>query len=179
VLFAVGAGIAPDKKPRGLATDGRLAAVVHGGPESGALLVGADGKLSIVRASEMEVIDPHSDMLELPIVLWDGKPEAVSGDAVEPRAAVGWSPAGRVLIARGSVASAGPLAYALARAGCTRALSLDRGVRVSTFLDRAGTASPPRGRYDESVLYAISATVRPRGFHFQPSTLVAQGASGK
>jgi hypothetical protein len=179
VLFAVGAGIAPEKKPRGLATDGRLAVVVHGGADSGALLVGADGMLSIVRATDVEVVDGHSDMLELPIVLWDGKAEVVASGAVETRAAIGWSPGGRVVVARGALSSAGPLADALARAGCTRALSLDRGVPVSTFLDRSGTANPPRGRYDESVLYAISATLRPRGFRFDPSPLVAQGVSGK
>jgi hypothetical protein len=179
VLFAVGAGIAHDKRPRGLATDGRLAVVVHGGAESGALLVGPDGKLSIVRASAAEVVESHFDMLELPIILWDGKPEPPVAGEVGPRAAVGWSPGGRALIARGSLASTGPLADALARAGCTRALSLDRGVRVSSVFDRAGTSSPPRGRYDETVLYAISATLGPRGFRFEPSTLVAQGAGGK
>jgi hypothetical protein len=118
-------------------------------------------------------------MLELPIVLWDGKPEAIAIGAVEPRAAIGWSPAGRVVLARSALSSAGPLADALARAGCTRALSLDRGVRVAPFLDRSGTANPPRGRYDESVLYAIAATLHPRGFRFEPSTLVAQGVNGK
>jgi hypothetical protein len=179
VLFAVGAGIAREKSPLGLATDGRLAVVVHGGADSGALLVGPDGKLSIVRATDVQAVDPHTDMLELPMILWDAKPESPPGGAVEPRAAVGWNPAGRVVIARGSLSSAGPLAEALARAGCTRALSLDRGVRLSSFLDRAGTPDPPRARYDESVLYAISAPLRPRAFHFEPSTLVAQGANNK
>jgi hypothetical protein len=179
VLFAVGVGIAPDKRPRGLATDGRLAVVVHGGADSGVLTVGADGKLSIVRAADVDVVDGHSDMLELPIVLWDGKAVATSAGAIEPRAAVGWSPSGRVILARGALSSAGPLADALARAGCTRALSLDRGVHLATFFDRAGTASPPRARYDETVLYAISATLRARGFRFDPSALVAEGANGK
>jgi hypothetical protein len=117
-------------------------------------------------------------MLELPIVLWDGKPEAtMTGPATAPpapRAAIGMAPGGRVLIARGTVASAAPLVEVLVRAGCTRALALDRGARATGFFDRAGTASPPRGRYEESVLYAVATPLRPRAFRFDPSTLVAQ-----
>jgi len=166
VLFAVGAGIALEKKPRGLATDGRLAVPLHGGAESGALVVGSDGTLAMVRATDAGPLGAHDDMLELPIVLWDGKVEASPNGAVEVHAAIGLAPSGRVLIARGSFAGAAPLAEALARAGCTRALSLDRGARASAFLNRAGTDDPPRGRYDESVVYAIAASLRPRGFRF-------------
>src|SRR5207237_4484153 len=128
--------------PRGLATDGRMAVPVHGGAESGVLLVARDGKLSLVRATDVataDVVDAHADMLELPIILWDRKPQAIGGGAVEARSAVGWAPSGRVVIARGSLSSPGPLADALAHAGCTRALWLDRGGHASAFLDRAGT----------------------------------------
>jgi len=176
VLFAVGAGIAPEKHPRGIATDGRLAVPVHGGAEWGALLVGPDGKLSMLRADQVPTIDAHEDMLEVPVALWDGaaQPAISPPGPVQPRAAIGQTPSGRVLLARGSFASAAPLAEALARAGCTRVLSLDRGLNATAFLDRAGTASPPRGRYAESVLYAEAASLRPRAFRFDPSTLVAQ-----
>jgi len=171
VLLAVGAGVAVEKKPRGIATDGRLAVPIHGGAESGALLVGQDGRMDIVRGSDAGNPGLHDDMLELPIVLWDGRPVPIASGpfdagAVEPRAAIGLAASGRVLIARGVVASAAPLADALARAGCTRALSLDRGARATAFVSRAGTSDPPRGRYDESVVYAIAAPLRPRGFRF-------------
>jgi hypothetical protein len=166
VLLAVGAGIALEKRPRGLATDGRLAVPVHGGAESGALVVSADGKLAMVRAPDAQGTGAHEDMLELPIVLWDGKSEAAPVGPVEPRAAIGVAPSGRVLIARGAFSSAAPLADALGRAGCTRALSLDRGAFATAFIDRAGTVAPPRGRYDESVIYAIATPLKPRGFRF-------------
>jgi Phosphodiester glycosidase len=165
-LLAVGAGIALGKKPRGISTDGRLAVPVHGGAESGALVVGQDGKLVLVRATEAEIDGPHDDMLELPILRWDGKPYPSAEGAVAPRAAIGVTPSGRVVIVRGSFASAAPLGEALARAGCSSALSLDRGAGASAFTNRAGTAYPPRGRYDESVLYAIATSLRPRGFRF-------------
>jgi phosphodiester glycosidase len=170
-LLAVGTGIAVDKKPRGIATDGRLAVPIHGGAEAGALLVGQDGRLAIVRGIDAGTPGAHDDMLELPVIVWDGKPVPtgsgpVDGGPVEPRAAIGLAPSGRVVIARGPVASAAPLADALARAGCTRALSLDRGARATGFVSRAGTSDPPRGRYEESVIYAIAVPLRPRGFRF-------------
>jgi hypothetical protein len=179
VLLAVGAGIALDKRPRGIATDGRLAVPVHGGDESGALVVHDDGSIAMVRSKEIPPVDPHGDLVELPVVLWDGKQQPAgigTAGAVQPRAAIGMTASGRVLLARGSFASVEPLAEALARAGCTRALSLDRGAHATAFLDRAGSSSPPRGKYEETVLYAMATPLRPRGFRFDPSTLVAQTA---
>jgi len=172
VLFAVGAGVAVDKRPRGLATDGRLAVPVHGGVDSGVLVVGDDGALSIVRATEGSVaVDAHGDLLELPIVLWDGAAQPATAGAVTPRSAIGLTAGGRVLFARGAFASAAPLAEALSRAGCTRALALDRGAGATAFLDRTGSPSPPRARYDETVLYAVATPLRPRGFRFDAATV--------
>jgi hypothetical protein len=151
-LFAAGMGVALDKRPRGIATDGRLAVPVHGGFGSGA----------------------HTDMVELPIVLWDGvRPPTPSGP-VAPRAAVGVTPGGRVLFARGILPNQAPLADALLSAGCTRALALDRGAHATAFFHRAGTDAPPRARYDETVIYAIASTLAPRAFHFTASAPTAQ-----
>jgi hypothetical protein len=131
--------------------------------------------LRIERADDdAPVLGGHDDMAELPIVLWDGNvstlPHASSpfgeAGALAPRAALGVTATGRILVARGSFASAAPLAQALARAGCVRALLLDRGLHATAFLDRAGTASPPRAGYEESVLYAVGSPLRPRGFAF-------------
>jgi hypothetical protein len=75
-------------------------------------------------------------------------------------------------VARGVLASAAPLAHTLARAGCVRAVLLDRGTHAAGFLDRAGTSDPPRARYDESVLYALGSPLHPSGFRFDASTPV-------
>ncbi len=175
VLLALGAGVALDRHPRGIATDGRVAVPVHGGAESGVIVVGDDGHLSIARASESPAAAAHGDLLELPLLLWDGAEQpATAPGPVQPRAALGLTPGGRVVLARGAFASAGPLAEALVRTGCTRAVALDRGAHATAFLDRAGGPSPPRGRYEESVLYAIATSLRPRGFRFEASTLFAQ-----
>jgi hypothetical protein len=82
-------------------------------------------------------------------------------------------------LARGSFSSAAPLAEGLARAGCARALSLDRGLQATGFLDRSGTASPPRGRYVETTLYAIGRPLSPRAFRFDPVTTVDKTARPK
>jgi hypothetical protein len=169
VLFAAGLGVAPDKSPRGLATDGRLAVPVYGGADWGAIVVGDQGHMTIARAADVQAVDGHGDMIELPIVLWDGEARQLPRGPIVPRTAIGATPTGRVVLARGAFSSAAPLAEALARAGCTRVLALDRGARATAFLDRAGTENPPRGRYDESVLYAVATPLAPRAFRFDPA----------
>jgi hypothetical protein len=171
VLLAATMGVASEKRPLGLATDGRLAVSMRGGAESGALVVGDDGQLGIVRADEAPAPGAHTDLAELPLVLFDGKAVvAAAAGPVQARAALGLGPDGRVLLARGTFASAAPLGEALARAGCVRAVALDRGTRAGALVDRSGTPRPPLARYDESVLYATGAPLRPRGFRFEPTT---------
>jgi len=182
VLMAVGAGIALDKHPAGIATAGRVAVPLHGGADSGAIVVGPDGRMSVVRSSDPPALDPQrGELLELPLLLWEGKPVASSRVAgpSQLRAAVGMTASGRVLFARGTVSRESALAEVLARAGCTRALLLDRGAQATGFLDRAGTPSPPRGRYDESVLYAVASPLPSRAFRFDAANLVAQGSKSR
>ncbi len=178
VLFATGLGVAEEKRPRGLATGGKLVMPMHGGAGSAALVASADGTLSIVRAEEVGEITPGQDFAEVPLLLDRGEPIASShprstvGSA--SRAALGITAEGRVLLARGLVLSDAPLADALKRAGCIRAVLLDRGARATPFVDRAGGASPPRARYDVSVLYAVAKPMKPRSFRFEPQTTLAQ-----
>lgn len=178
VLLAATLGFAPEKHPLGLATDGRLAVSMHGGTDAGALVAAPDGKLSILRADEAAVAD-RADLVELPLVVYDGHPVAAPSGPVELRSALGTTPTGRVLIARGSFAGFEPLAEALIHAGCDRAVALDRGSHTTATLDRAGTPRPPLAHYDESVLYALGAPLRPRGFRFDPTNPVAAAPTNK
>ncbi len=176
VLLAAGLGVAHERRPLGLATDGRLAVTVRGGAGFAVLVVNGEGRLSLARAEEAPVLEAHDDLVELPVAAWDGRASAAAdvprsaGAPAVPRSALGVMPSGRILVARGSFATFKPLAEALVRAGCTRAVALDRGLHASAFVDRAGTASPPRARYDESVLYAVGAPLRPNGFRFEAAT---------
>jgi hypothetical protein len=174
VLLAVGLGIAHERHPLGLATDGRLAAPVRGGTDDGVIGVGADGQLTIARADAAPAIGAHDDLVELPLALWEGKAVTLPLGPPFARAVLGTTVSGRVLVARGTAASAAPLTDALVRAGCTRAVLLDRGSHTPAFLDRAGTAQPPRARYDESVLYAVGSPLHPKGFRFDASAPVAK-----
>jgi hypothetical protein len=177
VLLAVGMGTAPDRRPLGLATDGRLTVVLRGTPDLGVLTVSGDGQIDIARADDAPPLAAHGDAAELPMLLWDGKrvgPTPTPGEAEGLRGAIGITPEGRVVVARASVTTADPLAAALAAAGCSRALLLDRGLHATGRIDRAGTDHPPHARYEETVLYAVGLPLRPRGFHFEASTLIAQ-----
>jgi len=172
-LLAVGLGVSGEKHPLGLATSGRMAVAVRGGPGAGAIAVDGDGRIAVVRAEDAPILGDRDDLVELPLLLWDGQAVASASGPVAPRVALGVTPSGQIIFARGAFASAAPLAEALLRAGCARAVSLDRGTEATALLDRAGTA-PLRTRYEQSVLYAIAAPLRPRGFRFEAATLVAQ-----
>ncbi len=187
VLFAAGLGAASDKRLRGLATDGRQVYAESGGSPDAptALLVARKGEpialTPITGTRDPEPLAPHDDVVELPLVLDSDAvlPAAFARGAQAPRAALGLTREGRVVIARGSFASHAPLATALARIGCTRAVALDRGTYATALVDRAGTAAQPRARYDQSVLYAIATPMKPRGFRFEPRVPLAQAAPHK
>jgi hypothetical protein len=187
VMMSVGLGHATEKHPRGLATDGKLvypiAALTPGGERLGELallVVQPNGSLSISKAEELSSISAHMDISEMPLVL-DGDKVLDGHKSVElqPRAALGITRNGRVLVARATLTSDEPLASALRRAGCTRAVALDRGAHSPGFLDRAGTVTPPRGRYDDTVLYALARPMAPRAFRFEPDSTLAEAGHAK
>lgn len=175
VLLAAGLGAAPDKRPLGLAIDGRIAVAMRGDPDLATAIVSADGALTLERAPLISALGSHDDWVELPVLLWEGQRFSEGRAPLVPlaRAALGLTGAGRVVIARGVLTSNVPLADALAAVGCTRAVLLDRG-RASGSVDRAGTSAAPRARYDESVLYAMGVPFTPRAFRFEMPTTVAQ-----
>jgi hypothetical protein len=188
VIVAVGLGRATDKHPRGLATDGRLAyplAALRDGAsvagELGVLVAGANGALSIVAAEELTSVSPHTDVAELPLVLDKGAVAmgAKRSGPIEARAALGTTASGRVIVARGTFASNAPLAEALLRAGCTRAVALDRGSHSPPFLHRAGSDTPPRARYEDCVLYALALPLAPRAFRFEADSTVAEAGRAR
>jgi hypothetical protein len=185
VVLAVGLGHAQEKHPRGLATDGRLSFPLRGGDGSadvvarGAVLVAdADGQLALVRTDDLTAVGTHVDLAELPLVLEDGlaPPDARKAGPASLRGALCIAPDGAVLIARGTLATDAPLGEALARVGCRRAVSLDRGAHVAPAMLRAGTNSPPRGRSEESTLYVLASPMKPRAFRFEAQTTLAQVA---
>ena len=177
VLFALTLGVSDAKRLRGLATDGRVALPMSSAEHSAALVASEDGQLTIAGARELASVPAHVDAVELPLLIDDGKVLAASHAGSRARAALGLTTAGRVYVARimsagvgaGAGAGAGVEAMAemLKRAGCARAVLLDRGAGVHGSVFRAGTATPPRSRYEETTLYAMGKPLLPRGFRFE------------
>jgi hypothetical protein len=166
-LMAIGLGASDEKRPLGLATDGKLAVPMRGGADWAALVVRPDGTLSIQRAFDGATLTPATDVAELPLVLYDGA-KISSELAGSARAALGTTSDGRVLLARSG--GDAPLAEVLAKAGCTRVVLLDRGAGVPSFVHRSGLGAAPLARYDETVLYAIATPMKPRAFRFDATT---------
>ena len=191
VLFSVGLGVSPEHRPRGLATDGRMVLPLRalkdttaGEPlpaSAGVLVAQADGSLAIQRASELASVAPHVDFVEVPLLLDDGQPVVGAakgvGAGAGDRAVLGTTRSGRVLVARGESTSEAALVETLRRAGCTRVVGLERGMRAPSFVHRAGTSTPPRARYDVTTLYAIAAPMKPRAFRFEALPALAQAAA--
>ena len=165
VLFALTLGTSDAKRLRGLATDGRIALPMSQAEQSGALVANEEGQISIVSPRTLSSVPAKSDAVELPLLLDEGK---AVGSLARARAALGLTPAGRVYVARtANESSAEALAGVLKHAGCTQAVVLDRGEGTAGALFRAGTATPPRSRYEDSTLYAMGKPLLPRGFRFE------------
>jgi hypothetical protein len=176
VLFALTLGTSETKRHRGLAIDGRSVMAMSGGERSAALVASEEGQLSIALAKELAGIPAHADAVELPLLLDDGElvPAPHQGRSRSGAdAALGTTPQGRIFVARATgPASADDLAALLKRAGCTRAVLVDRGAGTHGALFRAGTSTPPRSRYEDSTLYAIARPLLPRGFRFEATSPV-------
>jgi hypothetical protein len=169
VLFALTLGTSETRHLRGLVVDGQAVIPPSGDKNNGLLVISEDGALSIHRGGD--AVPSDGDVVELPLLLDEGAPVgtriAAHGHAI---AALGTTAAGRVFVARG--ASVDDLGAALKRAGCTRAVLLDRGVGTEGAIYRAGTSTPPRSRYEETTLYAMGKALLPRGFRFEATNPV-------
>jgi hypothetical protein len=153
VLAAIGVASGRRRQARGLVIDG-TAALPFRGDVAGALVVEV-GRVSVVRQSEAGSVS--GDATELPLTADDGKlrPEAREVGTMRPRAAACVLEDGTFVVASTTFDSDEAATSALLDLGCSRVVALDRGSHQGAFVHRAGTASPPEGRYDASVLYAI------------------------
>ena len=182
VLFALTLGTSEPKRPRGLATDGRIALPMSGAEQSAVLVASEEGLLTIGKAKDMPAAPAaRTDAVELPLLIDDGKIVTLGRSHDRSRAALGTTPAGRVYVVRAvaSATAAMDLAELLKRAGCTRAVLLDRGTGSHGIMSRAGTTTPPRSRYEETTLYAMGKPLLPRGFRFETAHPVEPPAPKK
>jgi hypothetical protein len=176
VLFALTLGTSDPKHHKGLVVDGKTAMPLLASEQSGAVVVGEDGAISIARAKDVGTIAPHADVVEMPLLIDEGEtvPAPHQGRSRSGfDSALGVTAQGRVFVARATgPASADDLAALLKRSGCVRAVLVDRGAGSHGALFRAGTPTPPRSRYEDTTLYAIARPMLPRGFRFEATSKV-------
>ena len=160
VLAAVGLGTGRKKAPRGLAMDGSIG--LKFGPGAGVLVVG-DGP---VRIDKSETFAPTSDAdaTELPLTAEEGRPlpEARVVGSMRPRAALCALGDGAVLVASTTFDTDEATTEALVDVGCTRVVALDRGSHLNAFVHRAGGATAPEARYEQTTLYVLESPMRGR-----------------
>jgi len=156
VVMSLGLGVSSERRPRGLVVAGKRVLPIADTDGVAALLADKDGHLAIVPSSDPSLAQPGIDATALPLILAGAETDRASlpfshkGSATH--AALGVTRDGRVLVARGDVDSAKPLATALKLAGCS--------------LHRAGTPDPPVARDRESTLFVLGVAMKPRSFHF-------------
>ncbi len=173
VLFALSLGVSEGRHPRGLTVDGQIVIPLSGEESIGVLGISEDGTIAI--GKEVPAVAKGADAVELPLVLDDGA--VVPHGSVSAPVVLGTAPNGRVLVGRN--ASLEDIVAALKKAGCTKAVLLDRGAGNHGAISRAGTSAPPRSRYEDTTLYAVGKALLPRGFRFEPTQPVEPPAPPK
>jgi hypothetical protein len=156
--------------------------------------------VDIVKGADRGAVPADSDTVELPLLAFDGATfqvpvtategggatpngalhaaKVVVDEVVSSRVALGITPEGRVVFARGEVTPE-VLREALLQAGCTRAVALDRGAHATGAYFRAGKPETTMPNGDETILYALATPMKPRGFRFEARTAAPLAAGGR
>jgi hypothetical protein len=164
VHFALALGDANERRGAGLRVSGSTATELK---KDGTflVLVAADTGASLVDAKELT--DTASDFVELPALVLGGKRiDAVASLGPGSRVALGTTPERRMMVASSTHASPNDLADLLIKAGCDRAVLVERGAQHNAEIFRTGTPSPPRVRYKGTSLSFASMVPTPRTFKF-------------
>jgi hypothetical protein len=133
------------------------------------LVAAPDMSLRIEAPGQDPTLNKDEEATQLPLLAEDGKANdyARSRGALRQRAALCVAASGRVFVARVRHDSSDVLASALLRTGCNRVVELDRGSHHPAFVHRTGTATPPVGGYETSVLYALGRAMQPHAFRWK------------
>lgn len=165
VLLALTMGAALEKRPFGLAVEGKVLASASGAEHMRVLLTKEDGTLSIVGPEAFQTLGPKDDAIEVASLIEAGEPVRTSATG---EFAIGQTETGRTVVARirgGGGAAA--LAAALQKCGAREAVLLSRGASGGELM-RSGTVLQPSLRYRETSLSVIGYPMKPRAFRFEP-----------
>jgi hypothetical protein len=167
VLAAIGLGHGTGASGFGLAFGPVPSLALHS--DQAKLVMRKNQGISLLAPGEPWELAPGDEAVELPLLAKDGEllAAARATGGLRQRGALCVN-TGRVFIARARHDSSAPLAAALLRAGCRNVVELDRGSQHPTFVHRAGSSTPPTGRYETSVLYALGRPMLPRAYRWKP-----------
>lgn len=134
------------------------------------MVAGTDGRLSLYAPGEAVPLGPGVAAAQVPLLADEGELLAPAREpgSLRPRGALCVTDAGRVVVARVEHDSPAPAVAALIAAGCRRVVELERGSHHASFIHRAGSSTPPVGRYEVTVLYALEAEPTPRAYRWRP-----------
>jgi hypothetical protein len=171
-LAAIGLGHTTETTRYGLAFDGKPSLALSSGYAT--VILVPRGPPRIEPPGRQVALAPHEEAVQLPLLAEDAQLTKHARDhgAMRLRGAMCVTAEGRVLLARARHDSSGPVASALLRIGCKRVVELDRSSRHPLFVHRAGTATPPVGAYESSVIYALGRPMQPHAFRWK-----AEGAT--
>jgi hypothetical protein len=156
VLLSVPLGTQREKRPRGLAIEGKTAWTASPDRALAALVVDTKGRIAIADAAPED-----ASFVQLPRLLREGV--ALAAPFASSSVALGIKADGSLVLATSQRGDAAALAHALLRAGVRDAVCVEGAKSVL----RAGTANPPRTRNAETTLSALAAEARPMGFVFE------------
>lgn len=126
--------------------------------------------LKVAAPGESLSLTAGDEAVQLPVLAEAGELTHLGQQAGDQRqrGALCVTPEGWVMTARARHDSSAPLAKVLVDLGCSRVVELDRGSHHPAFLHRTGTATPPTGGYETTVLYAVGRPMLPRAFRWKP-----------
>ncbi len=148
--LAIGLATGKRRATRGLRTRGSTGLRFRG--LDVALGVGTRGELVVGRADEVELASDEAS--ELPVTVEDHQLRTAARERgpVQPRADLCVLDDGRMLAAFATFDSHEPTAAVLARAGCRRAVALDRGTERPAWVRLGAEAAGP---FDDTALVAL------------------------
>lgn len=161
-------GMANGRRPRGLGLviGGKLLSTYKSG--MGYLTIAENGELQITQGEPPT--QNGSDIVELPLLLIHGNMNnsAEMSGPIRRRGGACVLPSGRMVIAISEANSDGANAMVLAKLGCKTAVALDRGTHEGIWLHRAGLDPAEVNRGEQTTLYMVGTSTRPRVFPWAP-----------
>lgn len=168
VQVAVGLGHSTAAARYGLALGSHQ--VVPLDPRSATLVLPREGSPRLDPPGTPLRAEERTTLLQLPLLAQDGElvGRARQIGALRSRGALCLDEEGNLLVARVTHDSSGPAAQALLQLGCGLVVEADRGSQHPPFVERAGTASPPRVGHETTALYGVGQPMRPRAYWWRP-----------